>query len=69
MRHARAGPSVSARRARHALNATAIAAVFVGLSFGLAVHHQTTPALIAALIAAALVISALVWALKQEERR
>ena len=60
---------VSAPRSRRALGFAYAAAPLAGVAGTLAGLRHPVPALIAALIAAALVISALVWALKQEVRR
>lgn len=60
---------MKASRARRALTAAYVAGPLVGIAVTLAGTRHPASALIAALVAAALVISALVWALKQEERR
>lgn len=56
-------------RTPRALAAAYLAAPLVGSAAVFATLHHPAAALISALIAAALVISALVWALKQEVRR
>ncbi|MCP3729286.1 hypothetical protein M9978_02495 [Sphingomonas sp. MG17] len=56
-------------RTRHAVRATHAAAIAAGVAIALTLNGRLGPAIAVIAVAVALIIAALLWALKQEDRR